>query len=631
MSKIFNTLVYDFPWTNRPIVFRAILLFAIFNGLLAALVASSNVPWSQIATDSRTLVFLLLAFPGHFIFLALLPVLLVYVLLRWSRWPIFNTVLMVVLAFVYQALVLVDTKTFELYRFHLNSMVWNLMTGGEAGQILSFSTSVYLTGFAVIAGVLIALMLLWRLSGVLAVRAVKHTSKLLLLALVVVMGSGQFLYAHSDASGYTPVTTASNYIAWPLKVTMKRFLRRQGVKVVNVGQSSDLSMPSFSTLNYPKNPLQCELNKPLNVLIIMVDSLRFDMLTPEIMPNTYAFAQQANVFDSHYSTGNATRFGVFGFFYGLTGNYWFPMVQQQQSPVLLDLLQDNHYVPYIYAAVPLTSPEFDRTVFSRFKGNWNTGIRMSKQKDLPPEWQKRHYDSYITQALVKDLKNHDPQQPFFSFLFYDAPHNFTFDRLYEPKFKPHLDQVNYLVLNNDYDPEPFFNLYKNSVNYDDGEIAQILAVLREQKLLDNTVVIISSDHGQEFNDVKENYWGHNSNFSDYQTRVPMIVSWPGDEPRSITYRTSHEDVVPTLVERLFSCKNQVSDYSTGHSLYSDVARDNLVVSWSKRAVMDENYIYVFGGLDSGAVYDYRYQRKPDVQASPKTLVQSLDKMSAFLQ
>jgi membrane-anchored protein YejM (alkaline phosphatase superfamily) len=39
-------------------------------------------------------------------------------------------------------------------------------------------------------------------------------------------------------------------------------------------------------------------------------------------------------------------------------------------------------------------------------------------------------------------------------------------------------------------------------------------------------VIVTSDHGEEFNDTGKNYWGHNGNFSPYQVAVPLLVRGP---------------------------------------------------------------------------------------------------------
>ncbi len=78
--------------------------------------------------------------------------------------------------------------------------------------------------------------------------------------------------------------------------------------------------------------------------------------------------------------------------------------------------------------------------------------------------------------------------------------------------------------------------------------------------------MFTSDHGQEFNDNHQNYWGHSGNFTKAQVHVPLIMYWPGEKPREINYITSGYDVVPTLLMRLFSCKNPISDYSIGQNL-----------------------------------------------------------------
>jgi hypothetical protein len=50
-----------------------------------------------------------------------------------------------------------------------------------------------------------------------------------------------------------------------------------------------------------------------------------------------------------------------------------------------------------------------------------------------------------------------------------------------------------------------------------------LDLLDKYDIDDNTIVIITADHGQEFNENKLNFWGHNGNFTKYQTQVPLII------------------------------------------------------------------------------------------------------------
>jgi hypothetical protein len=115
------------------------------------------------------------------------------------------------------------------------------------------------------------------------------------------------------------------------------------------------------------------------------------------------------------------------------------------------------------------------------------------------------------------------------------------------------------------------------------------------------VVIITSDHGQEFNDNKKNYWGHNSNFSDPQTKVPLVIRWPGKKPRQLEHLTSHFDVAPTLISDALDCINKPSDYSLGKHLLNTKATPYFIMSsYSSYAIRDHKQITVvneFGHMD----------------------------------
>lgn len=111
-----------------------------------------------------------------------------------------------------------------------------------------------------------------------------------------------------------------------------------------------------------------------------------------------------------------------------------------------------------------------------------------------------------------------------------------------------------MELNNSFDPAPYLARYKNSVRYADNLIQKVLDYLEEKHLLDETIVVISSDHGDEFNDNKLNFWGHGGNFTDAQIKVPLVIHWPGKKPANIEYMTSHLDLVPTLLPEVLGCE-----------------------------------------------------------------------------
>lgn len=130
-----------------------------------------------------------------------------------------------------------------------------------------------------------------------------------------------------------------------------------------------------------------------------------------------------------------------------------------------------------------------------------------------------------------------------------------------------------MKLDNNTDPTPFFNLYRNSVAEADSLIGVALNKLKEKDLLRNTVVIITGDHGQEFNENHNNYWGHASNYSQYQIGTPLIYYYPGCTPGKRNYRTTHYDISPTLLHDVLGVSNPPSDYSMGKYLEDPSPRD----------------------------------------------------------
>jgi len=97
------------------------------------------------------------------------------------------------------------------------------------------------------------------------------------------------------------------------------------------------------------------------------------------------------------------------------------------------------------------------------------------------------------------------------------------------------------------DEEQIRNLYYAGVTQADAMIGQVLDELRRQKVLDQTLVIVTADHGEELGD--HGLWEHNFM---YQTnlRVPLILSLPGVLPAGERVDSIVEtvDLVPTICD-----------------------------------------------------------------------------------
>ena len=99
-----------------------------------------------------------------------------------------------------------------------------------------------------------------------------------------------------------------------------------------------------------------------------------------------------------------------------------------------------------------------------------------------------------------------------------------------------------------FDLEQVIDLYDGCVRNFDDEVGRILAYLDASKLIDNTIVIVFSDHGFEF--FEHETWGQgNSAIGDFSARVPIIIADPRIRgPRRITQVVRTVDIAPTLLE-----------------------------------------------------------------------------------
>ncbi len=93
------------------------------------------------------------------------------------------------------------------------------------------------------------------------------------------------------------------------------------------------------------------------------------------------------------------------------------------------------------------------------------------------------------------------------------------------------------------------DLYDNNVHYFDDFVGATLGLLDELGLGDRTIVVVSSDHGEHFNE--HGIWGHACpSFYDQVIRIPLIVRVPGQSARTIDSPATLTDLGPTLVELL---------------------------------------------------------------------------------
>src|SRR5262249_33046067 len=117
-------------------------------------------------------------------------------------------------------------------------------------------------------------------------------------------------------------------------------------------------------LRYPlEEPRIDPAGRRPNLLVIVIDSLRADMLAPATMPRTSALLPRARRLDDHLSGRNPARFGLFSLLYGIHGTYWMPVVEEHAPPVMITTLERLGYDLRVLSSSALTFPEFRSTAF----------------------------------------------------------------------------------------------------------------------------------------------------------------------------------------------------------------------------------------------------------------------------
>jgi hypothetical protein len=266
-------------------------------------------------------------------------------------------------------------------------------------------------------------------------------------------------------------------------------------------------------------------------------------------------------------------------FTGLPGSYWFPFLAERRGAYLIDLLKNQNYQMRLFTSARFTYPEFNQTIFSQVPKEQLQETRVPKSG-----WEN---DRDNVTDLLSFIDKRDPNKPFFTFMFFESPHA----RYYFPPnsviAKPYRDDLNYATLSKEAlakDIKLIRNRYINSVHHLDMQYGRIFEYMKKNQLLDNTIVILIGDHGEEF--MENGYWGHNSTFADPQVRTPLVIYKPGMKPFIEDQMTSHMDVIPTVMP-LLGVKNPSSDYAIGYNLLAGEKRSHTYIAdWNKVAYVD---------------------------------------------
>ncbi len=182
--------------------------------------------------------------------------------------------------------------------------------------------------------------------------------------------------------------------------------------------------------------------------------------------------------------------------------------------------------------LPGTRPHeqgFDSAFYCPMSNNQLQEIRRNDEIAIKPVDNRHFTEHFHTEALRFIRENH--QKPFFLYLPHTAPH---FPVEAHPAWKG----------------KSKFGEYGDVVEELDARTGEMLKLLDELKIKDNTIVVFTSDNGAQGDQASSNHPHRGKKWSPLEggTRVPAIIAWPGKIPPNQTSDalTAAIDLLPTL-------------------------------------------------------------------------------------
>jgi len=540
-------------------------------------------------------------------------------------------VVLAILFFLINFALVADLLIYKVWKFHINSMVVNIITSPSAWDSLHVSIGNILMVVATVLFFLVGEYLLLKMVEKIPLKRTKHLNsrfnRIVVPFLVLLIIAEKIYFGMADVYNKRAVLEAVKPIPLYQPLTFVRFVQKHfGIKPVKK-QINKNSIDTNSKVRYPLSPIVIDknLNTP-NIFIFMFDALRASIISEDVAPNITALKKDSFVFTNHISGGDATRFGIFSFFYGLNATYWFNFLHAQREPVLFEVLKKRGYQIKIISSTSTKWPEFRQSVYcgvSECISDTYEGAPCEK-------------DAKSAKSFIDWIEKADSKKPIFTFVFLDAPHGYSYPKEFD-KFKPNAggDGINYITASRK-NRQKLLNTYKNAIFYDDHLLGEMIDAIKKKGLYKRSVLIFSSDHGEEF--YEYGFFGHNSSFSMAQINSPLIFKLPQNRHDKIEKMTSHMDIPATLM-KILGVKNPPYDYSFGSDILDkDFNRSYAYIAkWNKNAILTKNYIYIYSNLPNEIFSSQIRERKTYkiVKSSKenieKILIEVLEQNRRFLQ
>lgn len=357
----------------------------------------------------------------------------------------------------------------------------------------------------------------------------------------------------------------------------------------------------------------CSRSGPPSVVLIVIDTLRADHLGAygydrPVSPNLDALAAEAAVFENAFAAATWTLPSVASMFTGLLpsqhdagrpyederGEQF--SVMRAAARVFPEVLRERGYVTGAVVNAPFLHEGFG---FARGFDDYDWAPASDSQLrradvtvDAALAWLDEHGDEqFFLFVHVFDLHRH-----------YDAPEPFRgrFTDQFADTYGETLDTLESRDLAEANRDWPFIvAAYDEEIAFVDAHLGRLFDGMRSRGILDQSTVLLTSDHGEGFDE--HGSAGHGHTLFNEMLRVPLMVWGPGVEAGRYEDPVSLIDLEPTILEIADSgveTKGNASSLwpllTTGRSLprrtlfaeWTHPGELKAVIRWPFKAILD---------------------------------------------
>ena len=299
-----------------------------------------------------------------------------------------------------------------------------------------------------------------------------------------------------------------------------------------------------------------------NLVFVLLDTTRADAFptfakgSPVKTPVLDAFAKKGTAFLSAYNNANWTKPSVATILSGLYPTTHTALEPASVVPEGVGFLS-QHLQSHGFYTAALTANYVVNEKFG-FKKGWDHFKNYSRGR--------KGNGYYLYRNAAKWIRNRDKSKRFFLWVqsvdphtTYDVPKEYWrpyFSGSYNGVIGPKFNRSDQRAVNDrslrlsKKDKDWVRALYRGEVAYQDEQLGVFLQALEQEKLLDDTIVVITNDHGEEVLD--RGQVGHGWSLYDEMIRAPLVIHYPPQFRRGVRDPrvVEHVDLAPTLVDVL---------------------------------------------------------------------------------